>query len=235
LAVSPTATAPGNARNYTEIPVEFQMSLTSSSDVIVGGTYSDSLNRTGAADGNFLTPQLTVFTRAVGGNFRFVGPVSDDELPISWEGSVQAQTATGEILWSVPFTAEKQLSWDDYAGEYPLPCTTATAPGGFDDFTVGTTYIWTVEADGSIHVTTNNGERYPSPGSTVRFGDLHQHFPNLPEGLTGIVYLRPIAGFDADDPEYDEVFGTARREDGSTVAAIRVDRTAEEYLFDDAE
>ena len=222
-------------RNDNAVPVDFQMSLTSSSDVIVGGTYSDSLGRTGAADGNYLAPQLTPPLAAVGGNFRFVGPVSDDEVPFRWEGTMQAQDAAGGILWTAPFTAEKQISWDDYAGVYPLPCTSASAPGGFDDFTVGTTYNWTVEPDGSIHVTTNNGERYPSPGSTVRFGDLHEHFPTLPEGLTGIVYLHPVAGFDSDAPEYDEVFGLARREDGTAVAGIKVDRTAETYLFDDTE
>ena len=101
------------------IPVEFDMSLYSTSDVIVAGSYSDSSGRDGAADGNFLDPQLTVFARAVEGNLRFVGNINDGTLPYEWSRTVQAQTAAGTIMWTTPFTATKEVSWDDFAGEYP--------------------------------------------------------------------------------------------------------------------
>ena len=220
------------------IPVEFDMSLYSTSDVIVAGSYSDSSGRDGAADGNFLDPQLTVFARAVEGNLRFVGNINDGTLPYEWSRTVQAQTAAGTIMWTTPFTATKEVSWDDFAGEYPLECVTSTAPGGYDFFDVGTEYTWTVRTDGRISVLSNRGERYPAAGSIVKYGDLNDYFPSLPDGLIGIVYLHPSADFDPDNPNeqsYDEIFGIAEREDGSNVAGIYTELTTERYIFDDQE
>ena len=53
----------------------------------------------------------------------------------------------------------------------------------------------------------------------VVFGDLHEQFPGLVvEGTLGIMYLHPVQDFDPENPEYNEIFGIARREDGTTVA-----------------
>ena len=64
------------------------------------------------------------------------------------------------------------------------------SPGGFDFFTTGQTYTWTIASDGRLHVMTDRGvDRYPRTGSRIVVGDLSETFPELPEGTEGITWI----------------------------------------------
>ena len=149
-----TSVSPSNT-SADSITVEFQMSLTSKSNNTVTGTYSDAMNNDAEISGNYLAPNLTNFARAIEGQYKFVGPLDDDQDPFTWEGTMTATSSAGNDVFLAPFTATKAVDWSEYAGDYELPAVSVSAPGGFTILLKNMTYTWAVAIDGSLRVATD--------------------------------------------------------------------------------